>query len=57
MEEVKRTLVDMSFGTAFKIGAGLALGAVVVMIIPWTIMVIIAVVLAAVGALGTVSGL
>ncbi len=57
MEEARRTLVDMSFGTAFKIGAGLALGAVVVMIIPWTIMVIIAVVMAAVGALGTVSGL
>ena len=53
MEEAKRVLVDMSFGTAFKIGAGLALGAVVVMIIPWTL-VLIAVVL---GALGAISGL
>ena len=54
MEEAKRTLVDMSFGNAFKIGAGLALGAVVIMIIPWTLVFIIAVVL---GALGAISGL
>ena len=54
MEEVKRVLVDMSFGNAFKIGAGLALGAVVIMIIPWTIMFIIVMVL---GAVGAISGL
>lgn len=53
MEELKRTLVDMSFGTAFKIGAGLALGAVVVMIVPLTIMVLVMV---AVGVAGVLSG-
>ncbi len=53
MEEAKRVLLDMSFGTAFKIGAGLALGGVVVMIIPWTIIIIITV---AAGVAGAISG-
>lgn len=42
MEELKGLLLDMKFGTAFKIGLGLALGSLLVMIIPMIILMIVA---------------
>ena len=50
MEGTRRVLLDISFGTAFKIGAGIALGSLAVMVIPWTLMVLIMV------AIGVISG-
>jgi len=45
MEELKGLLVDMKFGTAFKIGVGLTLGSLAVIIVPYAIIIIIVVAL------------
>ena len=41
MENGQNVLLEMKFGTAFKIGAAFTLGMVLVLIVPWIIMFIV----------------
>ncbi len=41
MEEQRRVLLEMRFSTAFKIGLAVALGTLVVFLIPWLIILLI----------------